>query len=1251
MKSIFRYFISSFICFCMFAAYPSFSWSRCSEEKVILDYKYLGECGHTDVSYFTLNKDAYITKIRVWFDTSTAGGIDKDSIFLFLSGPDVYSDSALISSNGECQGYWCEGIWNINQHLKAGDYELFDETISMCANPSGQTTLKLYGCEAEIEQPDDTNNNVEGIAPPNGISVIDATANPSSAPVYMGNITSSGGNAGTLSGKMELSVDFPAYNKPVDIWILIGLPDGRFYVTDEAGKLLNLDTGGFLTIASGISGKKIEKTILNPFEVGTNGTSFHPFPKDGEWTVYWLVAPDSSGDIIKALENEKYELGFYIFEVKSNSIEGDDFTPKPPVIGETLSETSGPITLNNTTTSISLKDNTQIEFQGLGDGSGLTLTLERTSNTISLNETQLQTSGSMRTITIEDVVYNGADNANSFAPIITIPKEEIGSINPHTVNIARYSTNPDTGETEIHYFPLYTDSSGNLTFRDWIMPVDIMDEHFTDGSLNRGKINSSNPKKTAKAQRVSGPKKIIYAAVTIQSTDNHAVSAKLVRMLPDNTLEQNRNYFYIRTGDGSVTYVNPLSQEQKTLESQKPVQNVVIFVHGHNEAEKTGYEKTDTIAPWSYEYKRDVWNQMYKTFLDSHADKQGCTLFYEFIYPSWRPIFQHLNSALANLMKAEFEPQIKNGMKFNLFIIAHSMGGLVSRAGIQLFEAELKDNLQRFVSWGSPHHGTPLNSFRFAITSPALKNLLPYTITKQLSTKLEKSVMPTQGVFDMRWTMASLGYLESLKLTDFFEYVGESTGETYSLWNLSSGDMLYNNDINAMNYSDDLGEKYTFLYGVTDQVLKENIADWSTAEWGGAFTNLNEIGIGATFVYNLMGNASSQVMGADLGDSDGASPVISMAGVGITDNNKYIGRIDHEQYYHEPSLARQTAEETYSAMQFTSNRCNCPELKISTPSNGSKLTLTQVVDIQGVLIWPEDKEIDKRVKFMTVNETRMDVLKTNVNPLKIDNNGNFTGSFKISELGLEEGERKITFSAVLKDNTKVSVDINVVMEKENEDNNSLYDYDCGWDVDYSQLKKNEYVGSVFYYNSANQLHGRYLSWYDLLLTKPQFAKCYFEDKMHGKSTYWLQNGNKSSEINYAMGILDGKSIKWWENGNKKLEETYKNGIPIGLHTEWYDNGNYKLQYNINENKRYDGTYTMWYENTAQKSFEWHYNNGKEEGLQTYWYENGNKKSEGTVKPPDTGYTPIKTGTWYWWNEDGSCEKIMDFDNDELIDCP
>ncbi len=302
-------------------AVPSVSWGDCETEEVMLHNKYLGVCGYTEKSSFTLEKDTYITRIRIWYDTSIGG----DTLSASISGTDGYAKTSGKINKEGCYDIWCAAMFNINQILKAGTYTVTADSKAVCYNPSGETTLILYGCEPEDALPDDT---VEGITPPNGISVLDVTANPSSAPVYMGNIVSSGGNAGTLSGKMELSVDFPAYNKPVDIWILIGLPDGRFYVADEAGILLNLDESGFLTIASGIAGKKSEKTIILPFATPSANSSaatipFDPFPANGEWTVYWLIVPESNGDILKALENEKYELGFYSFKVNSQSSEDE----------------------------------------------------------------------------------------------------------------------------------------------------------------------------------------------------------------------------------------------------------------------------------------------------------------------------------------------------------------------------------------------------------------------------------------------------------------------------------------------------------------------------------------------------------------------------------------------------------------------------------------------------------------------------------------------------------------------------------------------------------------------------------------------------------------------------------------------------------------------------------------------------------------------------------------------------------------
>ncbi|MBF0376480.1 MAG: hypothetical protein HQK72_03250 [Desulfamplus sp.] len=292
-------------------ALPSLSFGSCKTEEIIIHNEYLGACGYTDISTFTLDKDTYITRIRIWYDSYISG----DTLSATLSGPDGYTNSSGEIYKDGCYGNWCAAMFNINKVLKAGTYTLKADSKSVCSNPSGATTLILYGCDAEEQLPDDS---AEGINPPNGISMVDANANPNNAPVYMGNIVSSGG-VSTLSGNMELSVNFPAYNKPVDIWILISLPDGRFYTANESGKLLSFESGDLAAIASGVSGTKTEKKILTPFEIGESNTAFEPWPADGAWNVYWLVAPESSGNIYGAIENGHYELGFYSFEVKSQS--------------------------------------------------------------------------------------------------------------------------------------------------------------------------------------------------------------------------------------------------------------------------------------------------------------------------------------------------------------------------------------------------------------------------------------------------------------------------------------------------------------------------------------------------------------------------------------------------------------------------------------------------------------------------------------------------------------------------------------------------------------------------------------------------------------------------------------------------------------------------------------------------------------------------------------------------------------------
>ncbi|MBF0376481.1 MAG: LamG domain-containing protein [Desulfamplus sp.] len=505
-------------------ALPPSSWCSCETEEIIIPNKYTGACGYTQSSSFTLDKDTYATRIGIWYDTNIGG----NTLSVNLSGTNGYSNNGGKTTKGSCQWSWCEGIWSINQTLKAGTYTLTANSKSICANPSGQTTLTIYGCAADnsttlnltdglvayypfngnandesgngnngavngavltkdglgnpnsaysfdgvndyisvaynaskpifnlenkftyslwfyanssgdltnnqpligrqqcqnafpsaeldllkseiaftlnyqnsathsqfiplqtitpnqwthiaatydkdtnqvsvylngknilsesysqtiwkpetsfwiggIPKPDNYSScwetflngnidnirvynrslsqseieeiynseevNVSGIDPPKGGSVVDFTSKSSTAPVYMGSVVTGG-------DQMELSINFPAYNKAVDVWVLITTPDGKSYFLDKSANFFPIESGKSVPMLKNISGVKSEKQIIKPFDVTSLGSLL-----DGKWTVYWFIAPSNNGDIVKAIEKGDYQLGFYTFEIKNSS--------------------------------------------------------------------------------------------------------------------------------------------------------------------------------------------------------------------------------------------------------------------------------------------------------------------------------------------------------------------------------------------------------------------------------------------------------------------------------------------------------------------------------------------------------------------------------------------------------------------------------------------------------------------------------------------------------------------------------------------------------------------------------------------------------------------------------------------------------------------------------------------------------------------------------------------------------------------
>jgi|GEM_PF-3643386 len=127
--------------------------SSCSSETMLVHNEYLGACSYTQDTSFTLSADSHITRIRIWYDTS----VEAQSLSVSLSGPNSYSNSSSSLSTGNGQGNWQEAWWNLEQSLKAGTYTLTANSTSICANPSGDTTLILYGCDENEDSSADTN--------------------------------------------------------------------------------------------------------------------------------------------------------------------------------------------------------------------------------------------------------------------------------------------------------------------------------------------------------------------------------------------------------------------------------------------------------------------------------------------------------------------------------------------------------------------------------------------------------------------------------------------------------------------------------------------------------------------------------------------------------------------------------------------------------------------------------------------------------------------------------------------------------------------------------------------------------------------------------------------------------------------------------------------------------------------------------------------------------------------------------------
>lgn len=573
----------------------------------------------------------------------------------------------------------------------------------------------------------------------------------------------------------------------------------------------------------------------------------------------------------------------------------------------------------------SLSDGTKLTFPELGiDGTVTSMTLSKTDEAINLDDFELETLGYVRDLTFEsfDPVSKGVPVCRC-VPSLTIPASEISGVETDTLTAVRIS--------DIYFEEM--DLPAHVSF----LPVNITDEgnaEITDFYFPDSIISDLGYAESVEKASTRYPRHIKYVIGTFDGSYNWSAEPLLMRFYPDSSVPKRR-----------ITNAE-LSGEQQGIEGAKKIQNVVILVHGHNEEEKEFGQNTTVELPWHFGYKRDVWTPLYEYVSAFKKDLLNCTAFYEYIYPTYHPIFtprsnprytekrldidfsQRVNDLVASL-KPEYD-----GLR--LYIVAHSMGGLVARAGIQLFSNDAHGAFQKLVTWGSPHLGTPLVSMRYVLGAPAgiyragpdgvatfpLENIDNTLFA--LRRAIDTMQVDTPGTRELRWANGHTETPRELKLDSLFSLdVDPSVNpELWNKYDLRAGTEIYNGNLRLLNANDQYrnNNKYYALYGITSKRARFELTWWYRPYMTG-----NDIAIGALTTPWIVEGADQPYEAHTLGENDGAVAIASMAGAGVMGSRYYVGDIDHEEYYGaplphgnflKPILAQKMASDTFGSLNI-----------------------------------------------------------------------------------------------------------------------------------------------------------------------------------------------------------------------------------------------------------------------------------------------------------------------------------------------
>ncbi|MCC7537279.1 MAG: hypothetical protein IT379_13740, partial [Deltaproteobacteria bacterium] len=466
-------------------------------------------------------------------------------------------------------------------------------------------------------------------------------------------------------------------------------------------------------------------------------------------------------------------------------------------------------------------------------------------------------------------------------------------------------------------------------------------------------------------------------------------------------------------------------------ELERCSRNVVILVHGHNEEERTGDPRLESApGPWRFVYKRDVWSHLYGAWLAADPSAARCTAFYELIYPTFRPIFsepgafrERLDESFARLLQSELVDPGPGAMPDNVYVVAHSMGGLVARAGLQLVDPEIARRVRRVVTWGTPHLGSPLVSLRMALAAAP-----PYRVNEAFVASKVQSLfgaLATQaaadagwqwmrgavtalqvdspGTRDLRWARLYPDDPHGLALDQVLATTAAQQGLEDTL-DLGRGLELYSDNTTSLDVADALSprEVYSFFYG-------------TTAKRVSSLSDATEIALGATVLEWIVARPADTTRGELNGSSDGAVSVASLMGEGLGAERVDLDDVDHEEYFGapyaespRPDLGLLTADTTIDRLRITTDEGVCPQVEARIDVPG-----VRPLRLDGRLVWPSEPSPGWRLASDQVFVVGVGSARP---PLRLDAvetsaDGNVHGTFDPPDLG--EGVTRVRLRLVL----------------------------------------------------------------------------------------------------------------------------------------------------------------------------------------------------------------------------------------------